>query len=266
MIKTFIQGIVLVIMFFATWFLLSRIDWMGTLRIEKITDKTEEKLSKVFRDIILKSEKENKDSAVIHAMDSIVNKICEANDIDRGGIKVHVLEKDEINAFAIPGRHIMVYSGLILAADNPEELTGVICHELAHIEMDHVMKKMVREVGLSALLSISAGQAGGQVIGEAVRTLSSTAFDRKLEKEADIKAVDYLAEAKLNPEPFANFLFKLSGGEVDKYLSWISTHPESKERAKYIIEYSKEKKTKYEPVLSSSAWSGLQNALRTREP
>jgi len=94
--------------------------------------------------------------------------------------------------------------------------------------------------------------------------LSSSAFDRSLEKEADIKAVDYLVNANLNPEPFAYFLYKLSEteNEAAKYLTWISTHPDSKERAEYIIEYGKGKKTQYKPVLSIDTWDKLKTTLK----
>ena len=174
-----------------------------------------------------------------------------------------MLNKDEINAFALPSGHLIVYSGLIINSDNQEELIGVICHEIAHIELNHVMKKLVKEIGLSVLISITTGNGGSEIIKETAKILSSTAFDRSLEKEADIKAVDYLVNAKVNPEPFANFLYKLSNKEHDatEYLTWISTHPDLKERAKYIIEYSKNKLTDYEPILSIETWEKLKVEL-----
>ena len=125
------------------------------------------------------------------------------------------------------------------------------------------MKKLVKEVGLSVLISMTTGNRGSEVIKETVKTLSSSAFDRNLEKEADIEAVDYLMKAKINPEPFANFLYKLSDkeNEATKYLTWISTHPDSKERAEYIIEYSGDKKIAYEAILKSETWDKLKEKL-----
>ncbi|MDZ7607365.1 MAG: M48 family metallopeptidase [Cyclobacteriaceae bacterium] len=135
--------------------------------------------------------------------------MCDKNDIDRDKIKVHLLFKDEVNAFALPDGHLVIFSGLILESENPEELSGVIAHELAHIKLNHVMTKLMREVGLSVLLSMASG-GGGDMLRETAKMLSSTAFDRALEKEADIKAVDYLIEANISPEPFATFLLPLS--------------------------------------------------------
>jgi predicted Zn-dependent protease len=153
---------------------------------------------------------------------------------------------------------------LISAAGNEEELSGVICHELAHIELKHVMKKLIKEVGLSVLISMTTGNSGTEKVKETAKMLSSTAFDRSLEKEADLKAVEYLIKTNIDPEPFANFLYKLSDRESDvmKYLSWVSTHPDSKERAEYIIESFKGKETKTEHVLSQETWERVKDKLK----
>jgi len=262
--KTIIQGLITLILFFSAWFALTRIDWITVFKVKKVTDKTEEKLGELFLAIFQKNEVEVKNPLIINSIDSIVSKICTANKLDREFIKVHLLNKDEINAFALPNGHLMIYSGLILNSDNQEELSGVICHEIAHIELNHVMKKLVKEIGLSALISMTAGNGGTEIIKETAKMLSSSAFDRNLEQTADIKAVDYLIKSKINPEPFANFLFKLSSkeNEVTKYMTWINTHPDSKERAEYIIEYSKDKKANFEAVLTNDTWFKMNEELR----
>jgi predicted Zn-dependent protease len=261
--KIIIQGAISVLLFFGTWFVLTKIDWVSVLKVQKVTDKTEEKLGDLFWEIFQRTEKENKDQFIVNSIDSIVTQICIANNIDRTFIKVHILNKEDINAFALPNGHLIVYSGLVINSDNQEELSGVICHEIAHIKLNHVMKKLVKEIGLSVLISMTTGNGGSEIIKETAKMLSSSAFDRSLEKEADIKAVDYLVNAKINPEPFAEFLFKLSEteNEATKYLSWISTHPDSKERAEYIIEYSKNKKTNYTGVMSTDTWDKLKVKL-----
>jgi predicted Zn-dependent protease len=261
--KIIIQGAITILLFFGTWYALKQIDWVKVLKVEKVTDKTEQKLGDLFWEMFKKTEVENKNVHVVSAIDSIINHICKSNKIDRETIKVHVLNKDEVNAFALPNGHLIIYSGLILNSDNQEELTGVICHEIAHIELNHVMKKLVKEIGLSVLISMTTGNGGAEIIKETAKMLSSSAFDRNLEKEADIKAVDYLTTAKVNPESFANFLYKLSDkeNEATKYLTWISTHPDSRERAKYIIEYSKNKLTDYKPILSIETWEKMKVKL-----
>lgn len=262
--KTIIQGVITVVLFFGTWFALTQIDWVKVFKVQQVTGKTEQKLGEVFWEVFKKTEKEITNKQTVNSIDSIVTKICKSNNIDREKIKVHILNKDEINAFALPNGHLIVFSGLILNSDNQEELAGIICHEIAHIELNHVMKKLVKEIGLSVLISMTTGNGGSEVIKETAKMLSSSAFDRNLEKDADIKAVDYLVNAKVNPEPFANFLYKLSDKEHEatKYLTWISTHPDSKDRAEYIIEYSKGKETEYKPILSNETWDKLKAELK----
>jgi predicted Zn-dependent protease len=262
--KAILQGIISILLFFGTWFVLTKIDWVTVLKVQKVTDKTEEKLGELFWDIFQQTEKENKNPFVVNSIDSIVTQICTANNIDREFIKVHILTKDDINAFALPNGHLIVYSGLIINSDNQEELSGVICHEIAHINLNHVMKKLVKEIGLSVLISMTTGNGGAEIVKETAKMLSSSAFDRSLEKEADIKAVDYLVKARINPEPFADFLFKLSEteNEATQYLTWMSTHPDSKERAEYIIEYCKDKKIEYTGSVTKATWDKLKEKLK----
>jgi predicted Zn-dependent protease len=246
------QGLTIVVLFFLAWLSLSKIDWITILQVQKATDKTEKKLGDLFWEIIQKSEKQNKDRFTLDVLDSVVSKICNANDIDRQRLKLHVIEKDEVNAFALPNGHLVIYTGLILNSESAEELSGVICHEIAHVQLNHVMKKLGKEVGLSVLISMTTGQGQGEMIKETVKMLSSSAFDRQLEKDADIAAADFLMKANVNPEAFANFLFRYSQGESEsaKYLTWASTHPESRERAEYIIEYSRDRHIDYTPILA----------------
>lgn len=262
--KIISRGIISIVLFFMTWFALSQIDWVEIFEVKKATDKTEEKLGELFWDIIQKSEKENKTPFVVNSVDSIVSKICSSNNIERDLIKVHVLQKEDMNAFALPNGHLIVYTGLIINSDNQEELSGVICHEIAHIQLKHVMKKLIKEIGFSALLSMTTGNGGSESIRETAKMLASSAFDRSMEKEADLKAVDYLIQAKINPATFANFLYKISytENEAMQYLTWISSHPDSKERAEYIIEYCRNKEVSQEAILSQETWDKLKEKLK----
>lgn len=262
--KSLIQGTISILLFFGTWFTLTQIDWVKIFKVEQATDKTEEKLGNVFWETLKKTENENKNLFITKSIDSIVTHICKTNQIEREYIKIHILDKDEVNAFAFPNGHLIIYSGLVLDSENQEELTGVICHEIAHIELNHVMKKLVKEIGLSVLISMTTSSGGTETIKQTAKILSSSAFDRQLEKEADIKAVDYMIKAKVNPEPLANFLYKLSKNEeeADKYLTWIGTHPELEERAKYIIEHGKNNSMKYKTILSNQTWDKLKEEFQ----
>lgn len=263
MFKALIQGGILIASFFCTWLLLSTISWTEILKTGHLANVTEEKLGDMYWDMIKNSEKEIQSTQVTLPLDSILSKICISNSIDKSLFKLHIIESDETNAFALPNKHIVIYSNLIVSAKNEAELSGVICHEIAHIEQDHIMKRLVKEFGLFALISIATGNNNTQIIKETIKLLSSTAYDRSLEKEADIKAVEYLTKSNINPESFASFLYRLGENEPAslKFISWASTHPDSKERAEYIMNRA-EKGTKYsQQILSLDTWVVLKNIL-----
>lgn len=258
--KAILQGIVLVVLYFGTWALLSKIDWVGLLRINELTGKAELELGDLIWKTIKESEREINDERICLPIDSMVDCLCAANGIERAKINVHVIRKDEVNAFALPNGHLIIYSALIDDCDDQDEIVGVISHEVAHIELNHVTKKLVNEIGLSALIAITSGRGGTEPVKAAIRSLSSTAFSRSLEKDADLKAVEYLVNANVDPQPFANFLFRM--GEKDEssseYLTWISTHPDSKERSEYILDQVHQKTGRYGHLLSEGTWVKLK--------
>jgi predicted Zn-dependent protease len=102
---------------------------------------------------------------------------------------------------------------------------------------------------------------------EVARVLSSTAYDRSLEREADRTALRYLEKAEIDPEGLATFLFKLSQEQpaAMKSLAWISTHPETEERARYLMEKISEMDVEPRPVLTPETWERLQQAVSSEK-
>ncbi len=262
--KILFELVITVSVIAVVWFGLSRVDWMSRLNIRQTTQNTEVKIGDLFWDLLKKSETEITAPSVVAPVDSMLTRICEKNSIDRSKIKLHILRKDEINAFALPNQHLVVYSGLIAACENEAELYGVLCHELAHIEKNHVMNKLVKEVGLSVLISISTGNGNSETVKSVLKQLSSSAYDRKLETEADLTAVDYLIRAGINPEPFANFLYRLSDEtkNIPHQIYWISSHPESKERAEIMMERIGEYKDLKGAIPDSAGFYLLKEKLK----
>ena len=259
--KIALQFSILILLFFACWYVLSQIDWVTLFDVKQFTQTTEEKLGDLIWEVQDLSGKEINDKALINPVDSILTRICKANELDRNRIKVHLIKNEEINAFALPNNHLIINSGLINYCENPEELSGVLSHEIAHMELNHIMKKLTQEIGLSALLSVTKGK-DIKVLKEIAGTLSSSAYSRKLEKEADIKGVDYLLKAHIHPKYLADFLFRLSSSTsaANKYLSWINTHPDSEERAVYLIKYGSNTKMDEKSLLTESTWNRLKEA------
>lgn len=149
--------------------------------------------------------------------------------------KVHILRSKEANALAIPGGHIVVFSGLIEQSEEPEELLGVIGHEMAHITQRHSLKQMIAELSGAVLLNIITAGAGDLVyiLGDNARFLLGRTYSRKQEQEADIIGFKYLADAQISPHGLITFFQRLEEKShfMDSgLLQIVSTHPSSKNR------------------------------------
>lgn len=264
--KILIQGCVAVLLIAGVLLLFSRVNWVKRLGTQKKSEDISAKLGDLIYKSIEESEKINKDPYLKKITDSLFYGLCKTNDIDTAGLKIHLVEKDMVNAFATPGGHIFIFTGLLAETGKQEELVGVIAHELAHIQLNHVMKKLITEVGLSALISLASGSGGAVVIGELVNLLSSSAYSRSLEKEADIKGADYLIKAAINTDGIADLMYKLSSQprETDN-LYWLESHPDSKERAQYLAEYCKGKVKTPVDLISKQGWEKLKDLPGRKE-
>ncbi|AOW08900.1 peptidase M48 [Flavobacterium gilvum] len=266
MMKALFKGLSIVAAFFGIWILLSQVDYITFFKIDKAKSVTEKKVGDMIWDQIKQTEDIIVNDSITKSLDKLLKPLCKENGIERDSLKVHIIKKDEVNAFALPDGHLVVYSGLIEASKNEQALIGVLGHEIAHIEKNHVMEKLSKEIGFSVLMSITTGNNNSGVIREVMHTLSSSAYDRALEKEADIASVEYMLKAKVDPAPFADFMYEMSfNNKLESALSWINSHPESEERAKYILEYIKGKKVNKKSFLTKKEWDTFKKSVKEYE-
>ncbi|MBT1685081.1 M48 family metallopeptidase [Dawidia soli] len=263
--KILIQFAVLVISFFGLWFLLSRIDFVDRDQVEKFAAESEQKLGEVILESITLTSEEVNNKKLQAMLDSIKVRLCEGKQLDCSKIKLHLVRNSEVNAFALPDDHLVVFTGLLEYAENAEEVAGVMAHEIGHIEKNHVMKKLTKDIGLSMLFSIAGGEAGGKIARETARTLSSSAFDRDKEAEADAFAVEALSAANIDPQHLSDFFFRLARKhDQPEELVWISTHPDTDERAEKIIQLKKNYTIKPEPIFHTD-WKEIQRLVFSYE-
>lgn len=260
--KTFLQAVVIVAAFFLIWFGFSQLDFMKFFKVKERTENVERQLGDMIWGQIEDTEDIVTNDTIVKSLDKLLKPLCDANDIERDSLKIHIVKKDDINAFALPNNHLVVYTGLIEDCKRQEALQGVLGHEIAHIENNHVMKKLSKEIGYSVLLTAAGGSKGGTVAREILKTLSSSAYDRSLEKEADITSVKYMLKANIDPRPMADFMYQMAQDtNINKNMYWIADHPESEERAKYILDFIKGKKLKNKPTISEKDWKTFQEQV-----
>ncbi len=146
-----------------------------------------------------------------------------------------------INAFALPGGKVGVFSGLIDFCDNEDQLASVLAHEIAHVAAKHTHERFSQGMMLSPL-SVVGGSIGiggvyvsnvGSAIGSGVQTATQAAFDRGKELEADEIGMIYMARAGYDPREALNLLIKMEEDQAAKGVSgsgWLSNHPDFPER------------------------------------
>ena len=97
--------------FLVIWFLLSKIDWIKILKLEEKSDRMEEKLGELLWSTIESQQVIIKDTSAINPIEQIKERLCESNQINPSTINIHLIKSDEINAFAMPGNHIIINTG-----------------------------------------------------------------------------------------------------------------------------------------------------------
>jgi predicted Zn-dependent protease len=152
-------------------------------------------------------------------------------------------EPKEINAFAMAGGKVGVFSGLFKIIDNDDQLASVISHEIAHVTAKHIHEQLSQAmlvqtgglIGGVALMGSGMAPLSSEAIMEAyglTAGMTGLAFDRKKEKEADYIGVMYMARAGYNPEESVKVLERLdeASANMPKPPAFLSTHPSNPER------------------------------------
>jgi beta-barrel assembly-enhancing protease len=262
--RILVQGLILLVAFFGLFFGLMQLNWVGWFGAQTWSDTLEKELGALFWEAYSLEQEEITNAEANAQFTHWVLDLCEANGLPSEDFKLHLLRQEEVNAFALPDGHLVVYSGLVQKTESAEAFLGVVCHELAHIQLAHVKQKLIKEIGLSVLLSMVTGNGQPQAVQAALEMLSSTAFDRELEREADQTAVEYMLKAGLNPLPFADFMENLAdeNSELEAYFSWMSTHPSSKERAKEIRMQAAGREKEVKRKLRVEDWDKFQGLVQ----
>lgn len=158
-------------------------------------------------------------------------KVAHANDF---AWQVKIIKDDKtLNAFAVPGGYLYVYTGIIKYLDSEDQLAGVMGHEIAHAAQRHSTQQMTKLYGLDALRQLVTGNKDPGMLEQLALGLASLKFSRKHESEADDFSVQYLCASNLNAAGAAGFFKKIqdkSGAPPE----FLSTHPDPGNRVKDI--------------------------------
>jgi predicted Zn-dependent protease len=173
-------------------------------------------------------------------------------------LQVHVLPSGTVNAFATPGGHIVVLQGLLRAVASPEELAGVLAHEIAHVAQRHPMQNVIRNAGTALLVQAVTGDASSldAIAARFGQTLLLNAYSREDELAADRIGVELLNRADIRGDALAAFLRRLSAAQpgAEGAPPWLSTHPATAERIALIEAQARGRGR----ALSDAQWRALR--------
>jgi Zn-dependent protease with chaperone function len=142
------------------------------------------------------------------------------------------------NAFNIGRETIILTDEMVTFAGNDEAIIGILAHELGHLQGDHVMRGILRYVGVGVVATALLGDVSG-ILAAAPTLVMRNQFTQVFEREADAHAIARLKAAKISAKPLAAVFQKLSKRDGDgdgKRWEWLFSHPDSAERAKLFEE------------------------------
>ncbi|MGK7919371.1 MAG: M48 family metalloprotease [Trichodesmium sp.] len=171
------------------------------------------------------------DEEIIEYVNNMGKKLAEMTGRNEFEYDFYVINDERLNAFALPGGQIFVNLGAILKTNSQAELAGLLAHELAHTVLSHGFKLM------------SEGNLIGSVTqyipyaGRTVGSLIVLNYSREMERQADVLGTKILVSADYAADGLRNLMVTLNKGKEDMgIIAWLSTHPETAKRVRYLEE------------------------------
>ena len=207
-----------------------------------------------------------KEGPAVEAVRAIATRLTEQIPNSPYRFTVTVVRSPVVNAFALPGGSIVVFTGLIKEAGSPEEVAGVLGHEINHVLQRHGLERIVKTLGIMAIAAIVLGDQQGLIglareLGVEIVTLK---FNRDQETEADTTGLRLLHKARVDPAGMIAFFERLAQSEKDRQrVELLSTHPMSAARAERLKAELKAL-PKFLPEPIAVEWSIVQSDLKSQ--
>lgn len=170
-------------------------------------------------------------------MNNMMNAILQSDKFkyaDKFDWQITIIDKEVMNAFAVPGGKLYFYTGLMKYLDDAASLAGVLGHEMAHVDLRHSTRTMTDVYGFSLLVSLLVGDNSSQlsqIAGQLATGAASLKFSREHEYDADRYSMYYLSNTKYHPKGISEFFIKLQEeGKTGDNFEFLSTHPSDQNR------------------------------------
>lgn len=243
--------------------------WFGSdllveLAVDRIPVEWEQKLGESAYHDFLAGQEVMKEGPAVAAVTEMTHRLANSIPENPYTFDITVVKSDVVNAFALPGGYIVVFTGLMKKAESPEEVAGVLAHELNHVLQRHGLERIVKQLGFVAVVSIILGnpQGVGGLMKQLGVELMTLKFGRAQETEADLTGLQLLHRAKINPDGMITFFQRLAEKDEGR-VEWLSTHPMSSARAdRFKAELAAMPKLSVEPFTFD--WANVRAAVGAR--
>ncbi|MGQ0550078.1 MAG: M48 family metallopeptidase [Armatimonadota bacterium] len=181
------------------------------------------------------------------ALDRIVSTLVAAAPRSPYTFRVTVANQSDVNALAAPGGHIVIFRGLLEDTKTPEELAGVMAHEIQHVLHRHATRGIFRELSLAVLLRIVTG--GGDISTlEVARALGGLRYQRADEETADREGMKMVQAARIDPQGMVAAYAGLqrAAEKMGEPPAYLSSHPSTAGRLAHLRRMASE--ARYTPI------------------
>ncbi|MGY4629714.1 M48 family metallopeptidase [Bradyrhizobium sp. USDA 4486] len=191
------------------------------------------------------------------AFTKLVNRLRDAAGLDDDAMTAGVLPSSVPNAFALPGGKVYVLRGLLDKAQNPDELAGILAHELGHLKHYDNMRGLIYNGGTSFLIGLLFGDiTGSSAVIFASRSVVEASYSREAETGADTFAIEIMHKLGRSPKPAAELMFRITGKEGGSGFTILASHPLTEDRLARMTK--EDRPASGPPLLSDKEWQALK--------
>ncbi|WP_027188198.1 M48 family metallopeptidase [Desulfovibrio cuneatus] len=207
------------------------------------------------------------------ALQPLVQRLAAANNNQGYTYTITVLHSPTVNALALPGGQLLVFSGLIQDAKTPEELAGVLAHEMAHVTQRHGMNAYIRAILWNTFLQLMGSpDAVSSNLGGIAVTMMHSRYSQSAERESDLLAIERLHNAHIHTQGLETFFTRHKEKEegetptvLQKMLVFLGSHPPLTDRIQYLHNATQGLNTQNTtPALTEGEWQELRNVFAVK--
>jgi Zn-dependent protease with chaperone function len=228
----------------------------------------EESLGRRIVDHLAPETQQCRDPERLHKINQIVQTLAATHPAAPYRISLSVVDDPAINAFAAPGGHVVILRGLLEQTTGPEQLAGVLAHELQHVYQRHTTRALLEQTAGTLLLTAVSGDLSGRLAWglEGARTMGALHYSRWHEEEADLGGLRMMQAANLDPAAMIALYGTLQQAELDHAGApdFLSTHPDMGRRLATLTALAGPPPTDARRLLPGEDWMDIRSLCRVQ--